>query len=77
MKLELSDAIARFGADAFRYYLLRDIPFDGDGSFSWERFEAVYTSELANGIGNLASRTTAMIWRSTAPGSSPPARGAM
>ena len=61
VKLELGDAIARFGADAFRYYLLRDIPFDGDGAFSWERFEAVYTSELANGIGNLASRTTAMI----------------
>ncbi len=61
VKLELSDAIARFGADAFRYYLLRDIPFDGDGSFSWERFEAVYTSELANGIGNLASRTAAMV----------------
>ena len=61
VKLELGDAIARFGVDAFRYYLLRDIPFDGDGSFSWERFEAVYTAELANGIGNLASRTTAMI----------------
>ena len=61
VKLELSDAIDRFGADAFRYYLLRDIPFDGDGSFSWERFEAVYTAELANGLGNLASRTTAMV----------------
>ena len=61
VKLELADAVSRFGADAFRYYLLRDIPFDGDGSFSWERFEAVYTSELANGLGNLASRTTAMI----------------
>ncbi len=61
VKLELADAVARFGADAFRYYLLRDIPFDGDGSFSWERFEAVYTAELANGIGNLASRTTAMV----------------
>ena len=61
VKLELADAIARFGPDAFRYYLLREIPFDGDGSFSWERFEAVYTSELANGLGNLASRTTAMI----------------
>jgi len=61
VKLELADAISRFGADAFRYYLMRDIPFDGDGSFSWERFEAVYTSELANGIGNLASRTTAMV----------------
>ena len=61
VKLELPDAIARFGVDAFRYYLLREVPFDGDGSFSWERFEAVYTSELANGLGNLASRTTAMI----------------
>ena len=61
VKLELTDAVDRFGADAFRYYLLRDIPFDGDGSFSWERFEAVYTAELANGLGNLASRTIAMI----------------
>jgi len=61
VKLELAEAASRFGSDAFRYYLLRDIPFDGDGAFSWERFEAVYTSELANGLGNLASRTTAMI----------------
>ncbi|WKW11270.1 methionine--tRNA ligase [Pseudogemmatithrix spongiicola] len=61
VKLELREAADRFGADAFRYYLLRDIPFDGDGSFSWERFEAVYTSELANGLGNLASRTIAMV----------------
>jgi methionyl-tRNA synthetase len=61
VKLELTDAIDRFGPDAFRYYLLREIPFDGDGSFSWERFEAVYTAELANGLGNLASRTMAMI----------------
>jgi methionyl-tRNA synthetase len=61
VKLELAEAAGRFGSDAFRYYLLRDIPFDGDGAFSWERFEAVYTSELANGLGNLASRTTAMI----------------
>ncbi len=61
VKLELGEAVDRFGADAFRYYLLREIPFDGDGSFSWERFEAVYTSELANGLGNLASRTIAMI----------------
>jgi methionyl-tRNA synthetase len=61
--LSLGDAIDRFGADAFRYYLLRDIPFDDDGSFSWERFADVYDSELANTIGNLASRTTAMIDR--------------
>ncbi|MBX9928971.1 MAG: methionine--tRNA ligase, partial [Gemmatimonadaceae bacterium] len=61
VKVELDDAITRFGADAFRYYLLRDVPFDADGSFSWERFDAVYTAELANGLGNLASRATAMI----------------
>ena len=61
VKLDLNEAIQRFGADAFRYYLLREVPFDNDGSFSWERFEQVYTSELANTWGNLASRTTAMI----------------
>ena len=55
------DLVGEFGTDAFRYFLLREIPFDGDGSFSWERFDAVYTSELANGLGNLASRTIAMV----------------
>lgn len=59
--LDLGEAIDRFGVDAFRYFLLREIPFDDDGSFSWERFAEVYDSELANTIGNLASRTTAMV----------------
>jgi methionyl-tRNA synthetase len=57
----MNEAIDRFGADAFRYYLLREVPFDTDGSFSWERFEQVYTAELANTWGNLASRVIAMI----------------
>ena len=61
VKLELNEAIDRFGPDAFRYYLLREVPFDTDGSFSWERFEQVYVSELANTWGNLGSRTIAMI----------------
>jgi methionyl-tRNA synthetase len=61
VKLDLYEAIDRFGPDAFRYYLLREVPFDTDGSFSWERFEQVYLSELANTWGNLASRATAMI----------------
>ncbi|MFI5311632.1 MAG: methionine--tRNA ligase [Gemmatimonadales bacterium] len=61
VKISLSESIERFGPDAFRYFLLREVPFDGDGSFSEERFEAVYTSELANGLGNLASRTIAMV----------------
>ena len=61
VRLELAEAVDRLGPDALRYYLLREVPFDGDGSFSWERFDAVYTSELANGLGNLASRTIAMV----------------
>ena len=50
-----------FGADAFRYYFLRAIAFGSDGSFSWEHMSAVYSSELANGLGNLASRVAAMV----------------
>ena len=61
VKLDLDEAIDRYGADAFRYYLMREVPFDTDGAFSWERFEQVYTSELANTWGNLASRVIAMV----------------
>ncbi len=61
VKLDLAEAIKRFGSDAFRYFLLREIPFDGDGSFSWERFGERYNSDLANAFGNLASRVTSMI----------------
>ena len=61
VKLDLGEAIDRFGADAFRYVLLREVPFDGDGNFSWERFEERYTSDLANALGNLASRAIAMV----------------
>ncbi len=49
------------GSDAFRYYFMRAIIFGQDGSFSWEDLVARYTSELANGLGNLASRVQAMI----------------
>ncbi|HTY73402.1 MAG TPA: methionine--tRNA ligase [Actinomycetes bacterium] len=49
-----------FGVDAFRWYFLRAIQFGQDGSFSWEDMSARYTAELANGLGNLASRVTAM-----------------
>ncbi|MEI6373051.1 MAG: methionine--tRNA ligase [Actinomycetes bacterium] len=58
-----SQIIDHFGADAFRYYFLRAINFGHDGSFSWEDMSARYTSELANGLGNLASRATAMVGR--------------
>jgi methionyl-tRNA synthetase len=53
--------IERFGADALRFYLLRDVPFGQDGSVSTMSFELRYESELANELGNLASRTIAMI----------------
>ena len=55
--------IERFGADALRFYLLRDVPFGQDGSVSTAAFEQRYESELANDLGNLASRTLAMIVR--------------
>ena len=61
VKLDLNEAIDRFGPDAFRYYLLREVPYDTDGTFSWERFEEIYNSELANSWGNLVSRAVAMV----------------
>ncbi|MGH7458682.1 MAG: methionine--tRNA ligase [Longimicrobiaceae bacterium] len=59
----LPEAVSRYGPDALRYFLLREIPWDGDGNFSWRRFDERYTSELANDLGNLASRTVSMIIR--------------
>jgi methionyl-tRNA synthetase len=61
VKLDLDEAIDRFGPDAFRYFLLREVPFDADGNFSWERFEERYNADLANAWGNLVSRSVAMI----------------
>jgi methionyl-tRNA synthetase len=61
--LDPFEVIERFGADALRFYLLRDVPFGQDGSVSTASFEQRYESELANDYGNLASRTIAMIVR--------------
>jgi methionyl-tRNA synthetase len=60
-RLDLGEAIERFGPDAFRYFLLREIPWDSDGSFTWDRFVDLYTADLADGLGNLASRSLAML----------------
>ena len=49
------------GADALRYFLLREIVFGQDGSFSYDALVNRYNSDLANGLGNLASRTLNMI----------------
>jgi len=55
--------IDRFGSDALRFYLLRDVSFGQDGSVSTVDFEQRYESELANDFGNLASRTIKMVLR--------------
>lgn len=59
----VQDAIDRHGSDAFRFILLREIPWDADGSFTWERFDGRYVSDLADAFGNLASRVLAMLDR--------------
>src|SRR5205823_4054374 len=48
VRLDVNEAIDRYGSDALRYFLLREVPFDADGSFSWGRFEDRYTADLAN-----------------------------
>ena len=51
------------GTDALRYFLLREVVFGQDGSFSFDALVQRYNSDLANGLGNLASRTLTMITR--------------
>jgi methionyl-tRNA synthetase len=54
------------GMDALRYFLLREVVFGQDGNFSYDALVTRYNSDLANGLGNLASRTAAMIEKSFA-----------
>jgi methionyl-tRNA synthetase len=61
--VSLDGALERYGADALRYFLLREIGFENDGNFTWERFDARYTADLADTFGNLASRVLAMVQR--------------
>ena len=61
--LDPFEVIDRFGTDALRYYLMRDVAFGEDGSVSMDGVERRYETELANDLGNLASRTTAMVRR--------------
>jgi methionyl-tRNA synthetase len=63
------------GADPLRYFLFREIPFGGDGNFSYDALVGRYNSDLANGLGNLLSRTTALI-RQSRGGIIPAAAGA-
>jgi len=54
------DYIDKYGSDALRYFLLRDVPSDDDGDFTEDRFISVYNSELANSLGNLLNRVVMM-----------------
>lgn len=55
------DVINQYGLDAFRYFLLREVTFGVDGTYSTEAFKIRYNSDLANDLGNLLNRTLAMI----------------
>lgn len=55
--------VEEFGADSFRYFLLREVPFGQDGDFSQAAMITRVNSDLANGLGNLLSRTLTLIER--------------
>jgi methionyl-tRNA synthetase len=59
--IDPNDWVAKYGPDAVRYFLLREVPFGQDGDVSEDKLQARHTGDLANGLGNLFSRVTDMI----------------
>jgi methionyl-tRNA synthetase len=55
-----SELLERYGVEASRYLLFRQLNFYDDSNFSWEEFDAIYNGELANGLGNLLQRTVSL-----------------
>ena len=58
------ELVKKYGADAVRYYLLREIPPTDDGDFSYKKFEERYNADLANGLGNFSARVLTLADRS-------------
>lgn len=59
--VDVFEAVEERGVDALRYYLLTALPYASDGDYSEHRFQEVYDSELANDLGNLASRVLTLV----------------
>lgn len=59
--------VEKYGTDAVRYYLLREIPSYGDGDFSETRFKELYNADLANGLGNLVARVAKLCEKVSSP----------
>ena len=59
--LYAEELVEIFGVDAVRYYVLREMPFDNDGTLTWELMVERINSDLANTLGNLVNRTISMI----------------
>ncbi len=58
-----AEVVERFGADALRYFLLREVAFERDGDFTWEGVARRYRDDLGNDLGNLVLRSTSMLGR--------------
>ncbi len=58
------ELVKKYGVDAVRYFLLREIPSTEDGDFTYQKFEERYNSDLASGLGNLVARVIRMVTKS-------------